>query len=224
MACSSCTTGVLHEGVPQGREELIFGLPCYVTSPSIVQANRDSSTSQQDQSSNDIPTSGHLIILPDALEYKFRNARLLADRYAQRCNANVYIPEFMDGHGMDPALFQCMDILLGHTPTAEIFAKLKAIIRLICDFLPFFWFNRQAVCEPRIKTWMAHFRDHLDQEHQRSGHDSKNVPKIGTAGFCWGGKYVITKRNLSPLCRRHAYKLGQTLWQHDNISDFSHFR
>jgi hypothetical protein len=36
-----------------------------------------------------------------------------ADKYAKRTSAIVYLPEFMDGHAMDPSLFASMDILTG---------------------------------------------------------------------------------------------------------------
>lgn len=188
MACPSCVTGGLHEGTPQGYEEEIFGLSCYVTSSSIIQANSKDTTPQTSRVSESTTTEGHIVILTDALGYEFKNTRLLADRYAQRCNAKIYIPEFMDGHGMDPSLFESMDILLGHVPSAGLLAKAGAVAHVISGFVPFLWFNRQAVCEPRIKTWMSRLRDQID--HQ-PGQDTKTPAKLGAAGFCWGGKYTF---------------------------------
>lgn len=97
MACRDCVTGALHEGTPVGREETVHGLPTYITEPPSGQ-----------------PPKGIIVILSDAVGWKFNNNRILADKYAKRTNSLVYLPEFFDGHAMDTSLFTHMDVLMGN--------------------------------------------------------------------------------------------------------------
>jgi dienelactone hydrolase len=189
MACKDCVTGGIHQGTPLGHETNILGLNCYTTSPSILARSNGTPTP------HDARPAGHIVILTDALGYKFTNTRLLADRYAARCNAKVYIPDFMDGHGMDTSVFESMDILMGHGSSGSgsgsppgMLQKAGALAHIVAAFIPFLWFTRQAVCEPKIRTWMAGFRDTVERDSNNGEKDGK---MIGAAGFCWGGKYAF---------------------------------
>ena len=97
MACRECITGALHEGTPAGREETLHGLPTYITEPPTGQAPQ-----------------GIVVFIPDAIGWNFNNNRILADKYADKTNCRVYLPDFMDGHMMDPSLFASMDTLGGN--------------------------------------------------------------------------------------------------------------
>lgn len=80
MACKDCVAGTLHEGTPAGREETVHGRLTYVTEPPDGAAAK-----------------GIVVIVPDAFGWKLVNTRILADKYAERCQVTVYVPDFMDG-------------------------------------------------------------------------------------------------------------------------------
>jgi hypothetical protein len=80
MVGQCCATGSLHTGTPQGTVKKVHGLDCYVAEPS-----------------SNTPPKGIVVILPDIFGWTMPNTRLLADRYAERGEWTVYLPEFMDG-------------------------------------------------------------------------------------------------------------------------------
>lgn len=51
--------------------------------------------------------------------------------------------------------------------------------RAAYHFIPFMFYNRQAVTKPQIFDFFKSLRQH----------EAANLP-VGTAGFCWGGRYV----------------------------------
>ena len=95
MVCKECITGSVHQGHPKGREEIVFGLPSYVTDPPEGQ-----------------DVKSIIVIIPDALGWVFVNTRLLADSYAERTNSRVYVPEFMDNHWIGDDKMDAMDSLM----------------------------------------------------------------------------------------------------------------
>lgn len=97
MACRECVTGALHEGTPVGRVEAVHGLETYVSEPPSGQAPK-----------------GIIVIVPDALGWTFNNNRILADKFAERTNSRVYLPDFMAGHVVPVSLFASMDTILGN--------------------------------------------------------------------------------------------------------------
>lgn len=64
MSCPDCAKGGLHEGVPVGREEVLHGLPTYITDPP-----------------PGTQIKGQIVYLPDALGWKFKNSRILVSQY-----------------------------------------------------------------------------------------------------------------------------------------------
>lgn len=79
--CTNCFTGTLRgDVVPRGREEIIYGLPTYVTFPD-----------------PGVQPLGTVVIIPDAFGWKLLNTRALADVYAQRVPCIVYVPDVMNG-------------------------------------------------------------------------------------------------------------------------------
>lgn len=79
--CANCFTGTLRgDVVPRGREEIIYGLPTYVTFPD-----------------PGVQPLGTVVIISDAFGWKLLNTRALADVYAQRVPCIVYVPDFMNG-------------------------------------------------------------------------------------------------------------------------------
>lgn len=60
------------------------------------------------------------------------------------------------------------------------FSSSMPLLHIISGFIPFMFYNRQAVCEPRVFKWFQDFR----------AAQTDSLPLV-TAGFCWGGKYVF---------------------------------
>ncbi|KAF9691295.1 hypothetical protein EKO04_010645 [Ascochyta lentis] len=77
-----CLTSFQWDGTPAGREEKLAGLPTYVTGNNPHKA---------------------VLYIHDALGWRFRTARLLADSYAREANITVYIPDFFGGEVLDAA-------------------------------------------------------------------------------------------------------------------------
>ena len=67
-----CKSGFRWQGQPKGTESKLAGLDTYVSG-----SNQDAA----------------VLILNDAFGWTFRNARLLADHYAEEANATVYLPD-----------------------------------------------------------------------------------------------------------------------------------
>lgn len=80
MSCPDCFKGSVHEGTPSGRVTEICGLPTYVSKP------------QGDRS-----VKGIIVMIPDAFGMDAVNNKLLADRYANKGDYLVYLPDFMKG-------------------------------------------------------------------------------------------------------------------------------
>jgi hypothetical protein len=66
MSCPDCAKGGLHEGTPEGREELLHGFQTYVTGPPAG-----------------TQIKGEIVYLPDALGWKFNNSRILVSRFSR---------------------------------------------------------------------------------------------------------------------------------------------
>ncbi|KAI4166325.1 MAG: hypothetical protein LQ342_000215 [Letrouitia transgressa] len=158
MACIDCFSGDLHQGTPEGREDVIHGLPTYISEP------RDGK-----------PPKSIIVIVPDAVGWRFQNNRILADSYAKNTNSLVYLPEFMDGHAISPDLFPIMDRITGD---GWMIGKIPAVLRAIAHFAPFLFFTRLSIAQPRVYKFF----------HDLRTNEGASLP-IGTAGFCWGGKF-----------------------------------
>jgi dienelactone hydrolase len=76
-----------------------------------------------------------------------------------------------------------MESLLAPSPSifTTIFYKPLWLLRVIGAAIPFLFYNGESVIKPKV------FKFH---ESLRSDPETKSL-KIGSAGFCWGGKYTI---------------------------------
>jgi hypothetical protein len=92
MACVDCASGIINEGIPQGAETTIYGLPTYVARPAG-------------------PPKGLIVIVPDAFGWNFSNGRVLADSYAEKGGFLVYLPDFMNGMSGHTALIETVDTM-----------------------------------------------------------------------------------------------------------------
>ncbi|RYP06948.1 hypothetical protein DL764_002835 [Monosporascus ibericus] len=90
-SCSTeCIKGTIHEGLPQGKEELIHGLNTYVI------GNRTN-------------PRGIIVMYSDIFGLPLPNNRLIADAYAKSGEWLVYLPDFFDG---DPVPLKVADLLI----------------------------------------------------------------------------------------------------------------
>lgn len=91
MSGPCCFSGSEHPGTPTGRVETIYSLPTYISEP---------------------PSGAPkalVVIIPDAFGWDFKNLRILADVYAKRMGARVYMPDFMNGNAAPVSLMYTMD-------------------------------------------------------------------------------------------------------------------
>ena len=80
MSSVACCSGTVHEGDPRGRVETLHGLPTYITEPP-----------------NGVEFKCIVVMIPDAFGWEIPNSRILADIYSERINAQLLLPDFMEG-------------------------------------------------------------------------------------------------------------------------------
>ncbi|KFY55689.1 hypothetical protein V496_06911 [Pseudogymnoascus sp. VKM F-4515 (FW-2607)] len=177
VPCSDCVSGTLSEGTPTGTETIIHGLPTYVAVP-------------------EGESKGLLVYIPDAFGWKFTNNRVLADQYAKKGGFTVYLPEFMDGHGLSKMLLDHMSFITSPASWyTTIFEKPIYILQAIQHMVPFAIRCRESVAKPRVFGFVRALR---------TSPDTANL-KIGAAGFCWGGLYAIKLAQDTPSSRVHRH-------------------
>ncbi|KAJ7505549.1 dienelactone hydrolase endo-1,3,1,4-beta-D-glucanase [Mycena galericulata] len=86
--CKDCVTGVTHEGIPEGKIEIIGGVECYVAIPIV-----------------EYPKEKVILFLTDAFGVPFPNSQLLADDFA-RNGFKIVMPDYLHG---DPIPVAAMD-------------------------------------------------------------------------------------------------------------------
>ncbi|KHN97475.1 dienelactone hydrolase family protein [Metarhizium album ARSEF 1941] len=121
---------------------------------------------------------GIVVIIPDAFGWEFPNNRILADNYAEKGDFKVYLPDFMNGHAAPVSMLFSIQTALA---PGSLFTRFIAIIRTILVVVPFF-----IHCAPR-RTYSG-VRGFFEQLRKEQG----QALSIGAAGFCWGGKHVVT--------------------------------
>ncbi|KAF9219730.1 alpha/beta-hydrolase [Gyrodon lividus] len=117
--CSHCIAGVRHEGIPEGKVEVIEGVKCYVATPTA-----------------DYPKDKVILYLPDIWGIELVNAQLLADDFA-RNGFKVVAVDYFDGDAlpldaMNDSTFDLMAWLGKHNadatrpPLDKVIAALEA--------------------------------------------------------------------------------------------------
>ncbi|KAF2502278.1 alpha/beta-hydrolase [Lophium mytilinum] len=121
-----------------------------------------------------VQPKGVIVIIPDFFGWELPNNRMLADSYAAKGGWLVYLPDFMAGYAA-PA-----DLIISVRGLDD--GGIKAfwhLLRVMRYLIPFMIKNSPSVAKPRIVTF---FRELKKAE-------GADLP-VGTAGFCWGGKYT----------------------------------
>ncbi|OBT91118.1 hypothetical protein VE02_00084 [Pseudogymnoascus sp. 03VT05] len=163
-SCKNCLTGYMKTEKPTGTVSTIHGLETYVATPPNA-------------------PQGLIVMIPDIFGWETNNSRLLADSLSQDGDYLVYLPDFMNGTAPPPGTMELMDSLLGPSPSlaTTIFYKPIWAVQFASAAIPFMARNRDAVVRPRIYDFHRAVRSDAATAHLG----------LGSAGYCWGGKYTI---------------------------------
>jgi len=130
-----CIKGTIHEGVPQGKEELIHGLNTYVI------GNRTS-------------PRGIIVIYSDIFGLPLPNNRLIADAYAKSGEWLVYLPDFFKG---DPVALSVADLLIpADAAKQSSFSKYTGMLASAPSFIMWMMRHKQG---PTDKVCMDFLRE-----------------------------------------------------------------
>ncbi|KAJ9610691.1 hypothetical protein H2200_005468 [Cladophialophora chaetospira] len=127
---------------------------------------------------NDKSTAKTVVFLVDIFGWKFKNVRLLADQYA-KAGFYSYIPDVHEGDSLPIEFLQSVEPPLKKKETDGLVEKAKETVDVMATLGPWLAKHREGVAEPIISGFI---------------NAVKTVPgtnKIGTIGFCWGGRYSI---------------------------------
>ncbi|KAK3299860.1 Alpha/Beta hydrolase protein [Chaetomium fimeti] len=193
--CRDCFTGTLRDdATPTGHEEVIYGLPTYVTRPE-----------------PGVKPLGTVVFITDAFGWKLRNSRTLADAYAKRVPCIVYVPDFMNGHAFPESLLSAVEpppTVPPTTLTGRLFTHLRSALtalRLLPTVLLFLFRTRQSVTHPRVLAFLTALRTTTTT--------TTTTTKVGVAGFCWGGLHTILLTHDVP---RNRYRIATAAQQGGN--------
>jgi dienelactone hydrolase len=203
--CPDCFSGHVHTEVPTGTITTIHGLPTYVAQPEAG-----------------VEPKGIVVIITDAFGWDFVNNRILSDHYAKKGGFLVYCPDFMNGSYPNSILSNLLTHLAGHamdisamalfaaitTPASwftTIFYKPFLVLKAMATAIPYVIRTRRSICKPRIFSFFQALRTSAPPF-------PTNNLKIGTAGFCWGGQYVVMLAHDTPSSRvtRHSSQLSSS--------------
>ncbi|KAK5136317.1 hypothetical protein LTR08_003690 [Meristemomyces frigidus] len=132
-----CRKGFKWNATPTGREGTLAQNQAYITG-----TNKNAA----------------VLVIHDIYGWTFSNIRLLADRFAEECNATVYVPDFFGGQVL---------------PEDDIDETLKNPARKLIDIPGFFAANSKQIRQPEIFSCARALR----AQHA----------KVGAVGYCFGG-------------------------------------
>ncbi|KAG9231137.1 dienelactone hydrolase [Amylocarpus encephaloides] len=164
ITCPDCLTGSVKTTTPTGTVEKVHGVPTYVAKP-------------------ECEPKAIIVIITDIFGWGLSNSRLLADSYAKEGGFLTYVPDMMNGHIPNASAMHAMESLLAPSQSffTTLFYKPIWLIRVIIAAIPFLLYNGEKVVKPKVFNF-----------HQALKNDpATSKLSLGTAGFCWGGKYAI---------------------------------
>ncbi|KIW66121.1 hypothetical protein PV04_08325 [Phialophora macrospora] len=137
---------------------------------------------------SDKSTAKTVVFIVDIFGWKFKNVRLLADQYA-KAGFYCYIPDVHEGDSLPIEFLQSIEPPLKQKEQEGLIDKAKETVDVMATLGPWLVKHREAVAEPIISGFINTVRT------------IPGTNKIGTIGFCWGGRYSILQA--------HARKEGQ---------------
>ncbi|KAK3355581.1 hypothetical protein B0H65DRAFT_452472 [Neurospora tetraspora] len=171
--CADCFKGTLRgDVIPTGHEDVIHGLPTYIATPEPW-----------------VKPLGTVVLITDAFGWTLRNTRALADSYAKRVPCIVYVPDFMDGKAVPLSLMASFESKPDpNSPWLfRILSRSWNIIKAVPVVLLFLYRTRPSVAWPRVRSFLSAVRSTPSADG--------TPPKVGVAGFCWGGLYAVGLTN-----------------------------
>jgi dienelactone hydrolase len=127
--------------------------------------------------SSDKSKAKTIIFVADIFGYKTPNVRLLADEYA-KAGFYAYVPDFYNGDALPYSFLQSIEPPLKTREHLGILSKTKNTATVALTLGPWAIKHRESVAKPIIDKF---FRDVKAMP---------GVGKIGTIGFCWGGRHA----------------------------------
>jgi len=137
---------------------------------------------------SDRSTAKTVVFIVDIFGWKFKNVRLLADQYA-KAGFYSYIPDVHEGDSLPIEFLQSVEPPLKKKETDGLVEKTKETVDIMATLGPWLAKHREGVAEPIISGFINAVRI------------IPGTNKIGTIGFCWGGRYSILQA--------HGRKEGQ---------------
>ena len=169
MTSVACCSGIIDKGIPEGHEEKIDGVNCYVTPRSNISNNKVA-----------------VVILSDVFGYKLPNTRLIADNFSKQLSVLVIAPDLFNGFYVPPNLMDTINILSG-AKKGSFLTKVYGFFKLLWYLIPF-----------RLRNLSKKSQDLSEKiiQHLKTNH---GIEKIAVQGYCWGGAlatYLGQKANI----------------------------
>ncbi|OBT69770.1 hypothetical protein VE03_00927 [Pseudogymnoascus sp. 23342-1-I1] len=163
-SCPNCLTGYMKTEKPSGTISTIHGLNTYIATPPNA-------------------PKALIVLITDIFGWELSNCRLLADSLSQDGDYLVYVPDFLNGNSPPPGTMETMNALLAPSPSwaTTLLYKPFWAVKFASAAIPFMARNRDVVIRPRIYDFHRAVRADPTTAHLA----------LGSAGYCWGGKYTI---------------------------------
>ncbi|KAI8814204.1 dienelactone hydrolase [Cladochytrium replicatum] len=161
-----CVSGYLETGEPKGTEITLAGLPTY-----LARARTE-------------PSKLAILFLTDIFGFRFINARLVADHYAEH-GFDVYIPDLHDGQSIDVAQMKPLppQNVDGDSKSAPVTTLME-------------WRAKHGIAQtlPKLEAVIAELRS-----------SKHGIEKLASMGFCWGGGYsaMVASRDVDVAMIAH---------------------
>jgi dienelactone hydrolase len=123
MSCPHCFSGFIDSGTPQGAEEKIADINCYVA-----------------PKNKDFDSDTIIVIATDIFGYKVPNVRLIADSFAKDTGFLTIVPDIFNGSEPPANLMDNVEAL--QSKQASFGGKIWSVCRLLYHLPPFLIYNK----------------------------------------------------------------------------------